>query len=99
MLRTKTLELLYRRDFFQARSVAYALITVYAAVMMFADPFSYACSPTNPCIGCGFRAGVWLLLSGNIAEGLSSNIFVGPAVAFLVLAIIDLFVGLSRRKY
>ena len=66
--------------------------------MMFADPFSYACSPANPCIGCGFRTGVWLLLSGNIAEGLSSNIFVGPAVAFLFLALNDLIIGAFLQK-
>lgn len=91
--------LLYKRVFFRARVEVYAVIAGYIALMMLADPFSYRCSSADPCIGCGFRAGVRLLLSGNIAEGISSNMFVGPMMVFAGLMLLDLLVGFSLRKH
>lgn len=84
------LRLLYSRGFFRARVDAYALVAVYSVVMMYFDPFEYACSDANPCLGCGFRAGVRLLLAGNIAEGLASNPLIAPAIVVAFLAVLDL---------
>ena len=86
-------QLLYHRDFFHARICAYCFFAVYTFVLFFLDPFSYECSDANPCLGCGFRAGVMLLLQGRAVEGLESNVFVGPAMMAVPLALLDVFVG------
>ena len=91
------LRLLYSRDFLRARIDAYAVVAAYAAVMMLADPFEYTCSDANPCLGCGFRTGVWLLLGGHVREGLASNPLVAPAAVAALVAAIDLLVGATRR--
>ena len=90
------LRLLYSRDFLRARIDAYVVVAVYAAVMMLADPFEYVCSAANPCLGCGFRTGVWLLLGGHVREGLASNPLVAPAAVAALVAAIDLLVGVAR---
>ena len=90
------LRFLYSRDFLRARIDAYVVVTVHAAVMMLADPFEYACSAANPCLGCGFRTGVWLLLGGHVQEGLASNPLVAPAAVAALVAAIDLLVGAAR---
>ena len=90
------LRFLYSRDFFRARVDAYAVVAAYAAGMMLADPFEYACSAANPCLGCGFRTGVWLLLRGHVQEGLASNPLVAPAAVAALVAAIDLLVGAAR---
>ena len=90
------LRLLYSRDFLRARIDAYAVVAAYAAVMMLADPFEYACSAANPCLGCGFRTGVWLLLGGHVQEGLASNPLVAPAAVAALVAAIDFLVGVTR---
>ena len=64
-------------DFVKARLIAYAVVAAYALVMLLFDPFDYSCGPENPCPGCGFRAGLWLVLTGRISEGLQANFFVG----------------------
>lgn len=87
------LHLLYSRDFFRARIDVYALIAAYSVVMMYFDPFEYVCSDANPCLGCGFRAGVRLLLDGNIAEGLVSNPLIAPAIVVAFLAVLDLLLA------
>jgi hypothetical protein len=90
------LRVLYNRDFFRARITAYAVITVYVILLMFFDPFEYACSDANPCLGCGFRTGIWLLLEGHIQEGLSSNSLVAPAAVAALVTVIDLLIGATR---
>ena len=90
------LRALYSRDFFRARIDAYAIVAVYAAVMMLADPFEYACSDANPCFGCGFRTGIWLLIGGHIQEGISNNPLVAPAAIAALVAVIDLLIGVTR---
>lgn len=90
------LRVIYSRDFFHARASAYAIIAAYFTVMMFFDPLEYACSEVNPCLGCGFRTGIWLLLGGYVAEGFASNPLVAPAVAAALLAILDLLLGAVR---
>ena len=89
--------LLYSRDFLRARIDAYVVVAAYAAVMMLDDPFEYVCSAANPCLGCGFRMGVWLLLGGHVQEGLASNPLVAPAAVATLVAAIDLLVGVARR--
>lgn len=85
--------LLYHRDFFHARICIYCFFVAYAFVLFFLDPFSYECSDANPCLGCGFRTGVMLLLQGRVVEGLESNIFVMPAMMAALLALLDIFAG------
>ena len=79
-------------DFVKARLIVYAVVAAYALVMLLFDPFDYSCGPENPCPGCGFRAGLWLVLTGRISEGLQANFFVGP---FLVFAALSIFVARS----
>lgn len=90
------LRVIYGHDFFHARASAYAIIAAYSIVMMLFDPLEYACSEVNPCLGCGFRTGIWLLLGGHVAEGFASNPLVVPAVAAVLLAILDLLLGTVR---
>ena len=87
------LRLLYSRDFFRARVDAYALVAAYSVVMMYFDPFEYTCSDANPCLGCGFRAGIQLLLDGHLAEGLARNPLIAPVIAVAFLAVLDLLVA------
>ena len=90
--------LLYHRDFFHARICVYCFFVAYAFALFFLDPFSYECSDANPCLGCGFRTGVMLLLQGRVAEGLESNVFVAPAMLAAVLALCDVLMG-ARWRY
>ncbi|WP_367891752.1 DUF2752 domain-containing protein [Senegalimassilia anaerobia] len=76
-------------DFMRARLVVYAVVAAYTLLMLFFDPFEYSCSPENPCPGCGFRTGFWLVLKGKISEGLQANFFVGPFLAFAALSVFD----------
>lgn len=76
-------------DFAKARLITYAVLTIYILAMALFDPFRYSCSPENPCPGCGFRTGLWLILRGQITEGLQANFFVGPFLIFAIPSVFD----------
>jgi hypothetical protein len=90
-------EIIYNRDFFHARATTYAVVAAYIAFIMLFDPFEYACSEDNPCPGCGFRTGIWLILAGNITKGFASNPLVAPALIAFALACLDLLVGAIKK--
>ena len=90
-------KIIYNRDFFHARATTYAIVAAYIAFMMLFDPLEYACSEANPCLGCGFRTGIWLILAGNITEGFASNPLVAPALIAFTLACLDLLIGTIKE--
>jgi len=82
-----------RSRFFAARVIVYLLSAFLLLIMLIADPFAdrYICNqPGIECPGCGFKTGLWLLLNGRIQQAISTNALVLPAIAFSLIAVIDL---------
>ena len=87
---------LYSEEFFQARVIVYGVTLALTAIMLFADPFEYACNlPGNSCPGCGVKTGLFLILHGNITAALESNPISVLMAAAAVAALIDLLAGLT----
>ena len=87
---------LYSHEFFQARAIVYGVSLALVLLMLFADPFEYACNlPGNSCPGCGVKTGLFLILHGNITAALESNPISVLMAAAAVAALIDLLAGLT----
>lgn len=81
-----------------ARTTTYTVILTLFMFMMVA-PVHYACSTSGePCLGCGFRTAVRLLLQGDIAGSVISNQLIIPAVVFTCFALIDTLAIFRDRR-
>ena len=90
---------LYSHEFFQARAIVYGVSLALVLVMLFADPFEYACNlPGNSCPGCGVKTGLHFILQGNIAAAAASNPLSILIAAMVAMACLDSLIGLLVRR-
>lgn len=85
-------------DFVSARLVVYATTAILMVVMLFADPFHYACNePGLSCPGCGVKTGVYLLVQLDLAGAMQSHPFCLFIGVFSIFAIIDVAALVIQR--
>ena len=90
---------LYSQEFFQARAIVYGATLALVLLMLFADPFEYACNlPGNSCPGCGVKTGLHFILQGNIAAAEASNPLSILIAAMVAMACLDSLIGLLVRR-
>ena len=90
---------LYSHEFFQARAIVYGATLALVLLMLFADPFEYACNlPGNSCPGCGVKTGLLFVLQGNIAAAAASNPLSILIAAMVAMACLDSLIGLYVRR-
>lgn len=81
-----------------ARTTTYTVILALSMFMMVAHVhYAYSMSG-EPCLGCGFRTAVRLLLQGDIAGSVISNQLILPAVVFTCFALIDTLAIFRDRR-
>ena len=90
---------LYSHEFFKARVIVYGVSLALVLLMLFADPFEYACNlPGNSCPGCGVKTGLHFILQGNIAAAEASNPLSFLIAAMVAMACLDSLIGLLVRR-
>ena len=90
---------LYSHEFFQARAIVYGVSLALVLLMLFADPFEYACNlPGNSCPGCGVKTGLLFVLQGDIAAAGASNPLSILIAAMFAMACLDSLIGLLVRR-
>jgi hypothetical protein len=81
---------IYGREFSDARLVAY-VVAYGMLALSFILPIHYACAEGSPCLGCGFREGLSLLVSFDLSAAFAASPLVLPALTVTALALADVF--------
>lgn len=84
---------------FQARAAIFLTTLVLVAIMLFADPFCYACDGVDVvCPGCGVKTGLTQALSGDFIASAESNPLSLLLAFALLMGFLDFVVGLVLRR-
>lgn len=89
----------YGECLFQARAAIFLTTLALVAIMLYADPFCYACDGADVvCPGCGVKTGLMEALAGDFAASVESNPLSLLLALALAIGFLDLIVGLALRR-